>query len=124
METAQEKSALDLSAFPVAEVGRSVLARYPVLENLPSRFEELGRRYGVDAERVLSLFLMGLEASALTAAMLTLKVAGVVALPVHDSLIVPQDAVPMAEQALMAAFQQQVGITPALRTTPAPGIRL
>lgn len=57
---------------------------------------------------------MGLEARALTAAMLMLKAAGVVALPVHDSLIVPQEAVSMAEQALMGCFRQQVGITPRL----------
>ena len=59
-----------------------------MLADLPGRFEVLGRRHGVEPGRVLSLFLMGPEARALTAAMLALRARGVLALPVHDGLIV------------------------------------
>jgi len=86
-----------------------------VLADLPSQFESLGRRYGPSAGSVLSLFLMALEARVLTTAMLGLKTQGVLALPIHDSLVVPQSAVRATKQALTAAFQESLGITPRLR---------
>lgn len=42
VKTAWEKSELHLPAFPVVEVGRAVLARHPVLTDLPGRLEKLG----------------------------------------------------------------------------------
>jgi len=111
----QENGNLDLQDYPLSSVSEAVLRRHPMLADLPSRFENLGRRYGVNVGKVLSLFLMGLEARVLTTAMLVLKTQGVLALPVHDSLVVPQSAVQATKQALTAAFQECLGITPRLR---------
>ena len=110
-----EKGGLALQDYPLSSVSQAVLKRHPVLTDLPTQFESLGRRYGVDAARVLSLFLMRLEARVLTTAMLRLKTQGVLALPIHDSLVVPQSAVQATKQALTAAFQGCLGITPRLR---------
>lgn len=111
----REKGNLDLQDYPLSSVSEAVLRRHPMLADLPSRFEDLGLRYGVNAGKVLSLFLMGLEARVLTTAMLVLKTQGVLALPVHDSLVVPKSAVQVTKQALTAAFQECLGTTPRLR---------
>ena len=110
-----EKENLVLRDYPLPSVSQAVLKRHPVLADLPSQFESLGRRYGPSAGSVLSLFLMALEARVLTTAMLGLKTQGVLALPIHDSLVVPQSAVRATKQALTAAFQESLGIIPQLR---------
>ena len=108
---------LDLSAHHLPSVSQSVLERHPMLAGLPGRFGFLRNRYGVDLRRVLSLYLMGREASVITAAMLSLKAQGVLALPVHDSLVVPHRAVEAANHALTAAFREQLRVMPGLRMT-------
>jgi hypothetical protein len=68
-----------------------------------------------DARRVLPHWLAGIEAEALTDAMRTLRdVHGVLALPMHDGLIVPCGAAAFARSALTGAFERLAGFTPGL----------
>lgn len=87
-----------------------VLKRYPILADLPQRPSSLAIRFGVRrSEDVFALFIMGLEARAMTGAMINLKRLGVLALPAHDSLIVPQSTGSIAAEALTQTFQSQLG---------------
>lgn len=80
------------------EVGRLICDRYPFLRT-PAKV--VARAAGLDRlshigppERLLTHRLMAIEAQALTGAMEYLRTGrGVLALPVHDSLIVPQSGV-------------------------------
>ena len=56
--------------------------------------------------RVLTFFLMGLEAEAMARAMRSLRKRGVLALPIHDALIVPASSEEVAKQAIRAAFKE------------------
>jgi hypothetical protein len=51
----------------------------------------------------------------MTAAIMVLKKRNILALPVHDSLVVPQTAVEMTKAALIAAYQDQLDVTPRLK---------
>jgi hypothetical protein len=110
------KEGIDLSAYKLSAVSRAILRRHPILADLPGRCAILAFRFRVARPQdVFALFLMGLEARAMTAAMMDLKKRGVLALPVHDSLIVQQGAVEMAKAALITAFQRQLGVAPRLK---------
>lgn len=56
----------------------------------------------------------------MTAAMMSLKRRAALALPVHDSLIVPQSAARIAKEALAQAFRSQLGLTPRLKVAGMP----
>ena len=71
--------------------------------------------------RLLTHRLMGLEAAAMTAALESLRAAGVLGLPVHDSLIVPAGAEGLARRALVAGFEAVAGATPAVKPAGASG---
>lgn len=61
------------------------------------------------------------EAQIIARALLALANAGIVALPVHDSLVVPEHAEARAREALRTAFVSEVGIEPRLEVArPAP----
>ena len=89
------------------KVGAAVLSRYAFLEkpwsHLPP-LSGLGPRH-----RLLTYCLMGLEASALSAAMASLRGQGVLALPMHDGLIVPHSAEAAAMEAMRLAFREITG---------------
>ena len=74
-----------------------VLAHFPVLQDWP----DCGVRWSS---------LMYEEAEAMMSAMETLKSEGVVALPVHDSLIVSKSHGPLAARIIKETFEQRFGV--------------
>jgi len=103
-------------------LARAMKARHPMLGDPAGVVpRELAERFG-DARRVLPHYLMGVEAVAMTDAMRVLREgSGVLALPVHDSLVVPAGAVQAARDALRGAFERAAGFSPMLVTT-APSV--
>jgi hypothetical protein len=97
-------------------LGRMILHYYPCLE-APSCIvpTELVEETGFPAEVLLTYYLGGLEARAITAAMAQLRHQQILALPVHDSLIVPISAAAKARAALRAAYRTVCGCTPMLK---------
>ncbi len=88
------------------------MARYPFLADLawcvPTDLQDafpggLG---------LVSHVLMGLEAEALSTAMRTLRGQGVLALPMHDGLIVAESVQEAARMALEAAYAMAAGVAP------------
>lgn len=106
----------ELAGVDAAAVGSAVIARYPFLA-APAK--AVGTVAGLDGlnhlgapERLLTHRLMALEAAGLTAAMHFLRLdRAVLALPVHDSLIVPVRAVRVTREALALAFSAQAGVS-------------
>ena len=74
-----------------------VLAHFPVLNDWPN----CGIRWST---------LMYEESEAIMAAMESLRSMGVVALPVHDSLIVPKSKGPLAARIMMDTFESRFGV--------------
>ena len=74
-----------------------VLAHFPVLNDWPS----CGIRWST---------LMYEESEAIMASMESLRSMGVVALPVHDSLIVPKSKGPLAARIMMDTFESRFGV--------------
>jgi hypothetical protein len=62
------------------------------------------------------------EAEIIAAAMRDLSRAGVAVLPIHDSLLVPEEAETGAKEALVEAFRADAGITPRLEVERANAI--
>lgn len=104
----------ELAGMDAAAVRSAVVAKYPFLA-APAK--AVAAAAGLDGlchlgtpERLLTHRLMALEAAGLTAAMHFLRVdRAMLALPVHDSLIVPARAVRVTREALGLAFQAQTG---------------
>ncbi|HYG85642.1 MAG TPA: hypothetical protein VD978_05245 [Azospirillum sp.] len=92
---------VDLRQYKVGEVSRCILNHHPVLSQLQER--------GIN-----SLILAAKEAEAMTKAMLRLKGEGILALPVHDSLIVPRSAIGRAKLVLEEMFMEVVNVSPML----------
>jgi hypothetical protein len=89
--------------YPIREVGEAILSRYQALR----RVEE----GGIDC-----FDLMFLESEIIIQAVLTLlRQHGIPCLPVHDSLIVPQDSVGVSLEVLRDAFEAKAGARPTLR---------
>jgi hypothetical protein len=95
-----------------AEVGTAVLACFPFLADLtwclPDDLLAVPPRPGA----VVPHLLMGLEATALTIAMQTLRSQEVLALPMHDGLIVPKHAQEDAKRALREGYAAVAGVVP------------
>lgn len=98
----------ELGSHDAMSVGRLICARFPFLRNparnvAPAaqldRLEHIAR-----PERLLTHRLMAIEAAAITGAMHVLRSRGVLALPIHDSLLVPRSGVGYAGGALDSAF--------------------
>lgn len=108
---AQSSKALPVAAEDVARVAAQVLQRLPCLRDptgvVPAA---LVRQIGQAARFLVSPYLMAVEAAAMTAAMQGLRGQGILALPVHDSLIAPATAEGPARQAIEAAY----GLRPVL----------
>jgi hypothetical protein len=93
-------------------IGSAVIAVYPFLQTpavVITDMADLGT-----AARLLPHRLMALEATALSAAMASLRQQGVLSLPVHDSLIVRADAEDTARVALSDAYVAVAGVWPRL----------
>lgn len=98
-------------------VGEAMLGRFPFLARpadlvpvrlavaVPGGFARRSTRGSI-----LTFHLMGLEAEAMTRAVRTLRKAGVLALPIHDSLVVPASAERVAMDVMRAAFRAVVGV--------------
>lgn len=110
---------VDPARWPAREVGAAVLARYPFLSDPAAAVCDLAHLG--PPRRLLTHRLMGLEAAAMTAALESLRAAGVLGLPVHDSLIVPAGAEGLARRALVAGFEAVAGATPAVKPAGASG---
>ncbi|MCI0752748.1 hypothetical protein [Teichococcus vastitatis] len=92
------------TSWSAKKVGAAVLARYPFLaapDNVICSNDSLQER-----RKLLPLRLMAIEASIMTQAMLDLAAQGVLALPMHDGLIVPASAKQAAQAAILAAGQR------------------
>jgi len=106
----------ELAGVDAGAVGSAVIAKYPFLA-APAKAVAVAA--GLDRlnhlakpERLLTHRLMALEAAGLTAAMHFLRVdRAMLALPVHDSLIVPVRAVRVTREALAQAFSAQAGLS-------------
>ena len=93
-------------------VGAAILARYPFLSD-PSQATAWPGSVG-ERRRHLTHRLVNLEATALTVAMTLLRRQGVLALPMHDGLIVAATAEAMAKAAMVAGYSEAAGVVPAL----------
>lgn len=99
----REERGIDLKAYRLAEVGRAILDRHPILQDLD----------GISWAK-----LQFIESQAILATMLRLKRDhGIPALPVHDSLIVAQSAYWVADFLLAEELQRVTGQRP-LRFKP------
>lgn len=98
----------DLADHDPRRVGEIICDRYPFLRRPaeavegPAGLDRL-RHIGPPA-RLLTHRLMGIEAQALTGAMGYLRSDGVLALPMHDGLIVPASAAAHAPPGLLGAY--------------------
>ena len=106
----------ELAGFDAREVGAAIKERYPFLSSpteavaVPARLKELAS-VG-KPQRLLTHRLMGIEADALTAAMDYLRrTRGVLALPVHNSLIVPAIYAQLTQKTIELAFKAGAGTT-------------
>lgn len=101
---------IDLARFRVGDVGQGIRDGMPFLgRGLPALL-------GVaDRPRLCSHVLMGIEARALTMAMIVLKERGILGLPLHDALIVQERHAEAAREALEAGYLAEAGITPVVR---------
>jgi hypothetical protein len=99
-------------AHKAAEVGAAILARYPFLSDLVWCLPRDLRTISPKPSEVVPHFLMGVEASALTNSMRALREQGVLALPMHDGLIVPRAAQEAARKTLQAGYAAVAGVMP------------
>jgi hypothetical protein len=112
-----------LAEFNARDVGRVVCERYPFMQAPAANVlhaAHLDRLGHIGApEGLLSSRLQAVEAEALTWALRRLREAhGVLALPMHDGLLVPRSAVSAATAALVEGFAR-VGVLVRTDVTPA-----
>lgn len=106
----------ELAGVDAAAVGAAIVATYPFMV-APAKAVAAaagldGLRHLGTPERLLTHRLMALEAAGVTAAMHFLRIdRAVLALPVHDSLIVPARAVRVTREALTLAFSAQARVS-------------
>lgn len=98
----------DEAAISPVTVGDVVMGRYPFLGCLPQAMA--GRSWAPANGRLLSHRLMFIEASIIARAMEQLRSAGVLALPMHDGLVVPASAQDAAKAAITAAGLEIAGV--------------
>ncbi|MBC4019426.1 hypothetical protein H7965_30020 [Siccirubricoccus deserti] len=117
-KTDLEEVGVKLKDYSIEMVSKAVLAVHPIVGAL----DEILLAYGLDAfaphqpRDLCAHWLMGIEAQALTKAMLTLKREdNVVALPLHDGLIVARSSADRAILRLQEAYQEVAGAKPLVR---------
>jgi hypothetical protein len=100
----------------IQDVGAAVMRRFPVLKH-PGLIvpDDLVTEVGRPAHELVTHYLAAQEAAAMTSAMRTLRQQGVLALPVHDSLIVPAAAEDAARRAIIAGYQEVCRLSPRVR---------
>ncbi|MBL6459600.1 hypothetical protein JMJ55_30325 [Belnapia sp. T6] len=102
-------------AFDAEAVGAALIALHPAMRDPAASVPDaLAERLG-GRRSILPHYLMALEATAVTGAMERLRDAHrVLALPVHDALIVPCSAAEIAEVVLREEFGRVIGVAPGL----------
>ena len=102
-----------------SEVAEAVIRRFPFMEAPAVAVET---RAGLSKlavlgppAKLLTHRLMNIEAESIGEAMRALRADGILALPVHDSLIVPIAAKAAALAALRRGFEKHAGITPRVK---------
>jgi hypothetical protein len=98
--------------YKAVAVGAAILARYPFLSDLAWCVPDDLRHACLGATSLPSFFLMGVEAEALTVAKRTLREQGVLALSMHDGLIVATDSQEAARASLEAGYAASAGVVP------------
>ena len=110
-----------LNEHSAKDVGWLAIDRHALLEQPAETVADAAGLHHLAAlstpRTLLTHRLMNIEAEAITLAMQTLRGQGVLAMPVHDSLIVPRDAEPVAMQALQDGFQRAAGIVPRVKVS-------
>ncbi len=108
--------------YPIAAVAHALTTAYPFL-SAPAA--AVLTQAGLDAlshlgapQRLLTHRLMAIEATAISDAIVALRSKGVLALPIHDSLLVPLAARGATMAAMGAAFVRHAGIVPTLKIAP------
>jgi hypothetical protein len=90
----------------------AMVAAYPFLDDLLQVVPADLREEEGDDTDLVPLHLQAIEASALTDAITYVRSQGILALPTHDGLIVPQSAVAVAREGLEMGYQRWAKITP------------
>lgn len=106
---------------PIQQVGAAVMRRFPVLECPASVVPDaLVAEVGHSAESLVTHYLTAREAEAISLAMRALRAQGILALPVHDSLIVPVRAEEAARQAITAGYSAVCNLQPRIKAKMRP----
>jgi hypothetical protein len=107
-KTAREKP--EIVALPASQVSSAIIARYPFLGDPARTVAESAKLTSLASlgrlPKLLTPRLMHIEAEALTRAMETMRSRDILALPLHDSLILPRSGVPYVAEALVSAFRE------------------
>lgn len=104
-------------------VAAALAERFPFLKDLPSLPHDMGASER-STKGALNAYLMGLEARIVTDTMESARRLGVLAMPIHDGLIVPSDAAGTVAEAFTEAFRQHAGVTPLLKVIHPPAANL
>jgi hypothetical protein len=100
-------------AYDVTAIRAAMLVRHPCLADPAAVVPvELAARLGVPPAELVGHYLAAKEAEAMTEAMRELRRIGVLALPVHDSLIVPASAHAEALRSIVEGFRRVCGVAP------------
>ena len=107
----------ELPGTPIRVVREAVLTRYPALADMPAILpsEPLEVPEDKDLHWAAGQFLVGLEARGMVLALEALMGMGVVALPIHDAVVVPRRYAEMAVGVLREAYGQVVRFPPQFR---------
>ena len=107
-------------------MGRVIIERYPFLR---APAQAVAHAAGLDKlahlgppERLLTHRLMSIEAAALTGAMSVLRSRGILALPMHDGLLVPVSGAGHVGSALDSAYSYFAKVRIRWKVTPGPGM--
>jgi hypothetical protein len=115
-----DRTPAGIAATDARAVGEAVLRRYAFLTSpwiIATHLSAFG-----PARALVTHRLMSVEAEALTAAMMSLAERGILALPMHDGLIVKGSAIDAAREAMAGAFQSVAVVQPPLSVEgPAQG---
>ena len=109
------KTPPQIAAWPIRAVGQAALKVLPFLGEPTATYIASAAwpelvPLATSRPRLLSLRLQAIEADAMTVALVRLWDAGVAAVPVHDSLIVPQRFERVATEELREACHQTYGV--------------
>jgi hypothetical protein len=114
----------ELLDFDPKQVGEVVCERYPFLRRPAQAVAAaagLSGRIGKPAS-LLTHRLMAIEAAALTGAMSVLRSCGILALPMHDGLLVPVSDAGHVGSVLDSAYSYFAKVRIRWKVTPAPGM--